>query len=402
MGIKTDSEGNFSLSVEEAGQYKLEPKYHGHNFEPAVMILDVIDDIFELEFNDTEMNTISGYVRASCQTYIGQADIRLYNDKNPFNAIDTTINTNLGSGYYELELPARSYLAEITGFTAEDPLLIPRVQDVIEYFDVTPVDLTDSSQVQIYTYRKPPVIEITGWDDIGCAPFEVPILEMDIDYPLTIEVYEEFGGERCLVDTGIVTIYDDVGTGNQEPIELKLQGGTAFYKLTAGEPNILDGGLRPFQKLLQVEADVTGQKTTAEIWVLVTGHRPREQTFATVSPDVPFMILRDPPGDASYSYLEKDVELRQTINFNHKTSMGFNTWTQTKLGCKMNLGWIAETVVEVWGSFRTAMEMSIEEINQFEYALSYRTLQRFLTSDNSIVTGQGLLPNIDLVGIYFR
>ena len=389
MGVKTNAEGEFIMSVEQAGQYKIQPKFHEHFFEPAEMVLDVRNDIFDLEFLDTSIDTLSGYVRASCQTYIGQADLRIYNQNNPFGAIDTTITTNPGSGYYQIVLPSRAYFAEIVSFTASDPLLIPRPQDVIEYFDVTPADLTDSSIVQNFTYRKPPVIEISGWPEIGCAPFDVPILEMDVVYSLMIEVYEEFGGERCLVDTGTVTIYDDVGTGNQEAVTLKLQAGTALYNLTAGEPNILSGGAHPFQKMLQVQANVDGEKATTETWVLVTGHRPREQTFATVSPDLPFMILRDPPGDASYCYLNKDEELKQTVSFNHKISTALNAWSQTKLGCKMNLGWIAETVVDVWGSFRKALELKIEAISQYEYTLAMKSSQKFMTSDRSVVTGEG-------------
>ena len=389
MGVKTDANGEFVISVEEAGQYKLKPKFHDHGFEPPEMVLDVRDDMFDLEFEDTETDTLSGYVRASCQTYIGQAGLRIYNPKNPFGAIDTTITTNLGSGYYQILLPSREYYTEIVTFKASDPLLIPRPDDVIEYFDVTPVDLTDSSVVQHFVFRKPPVIEVTGWPEIGCAPYDIPILEMDVVYPLIIEVYEEFAGERCLVDTGTVTIYDDVGTGNQDPVTLELEGGIALYDLTAGEPNILSGGAHPYQKMLQVEADVAGEKTTDETWVLVTGHRPREQTFATVSPDLPFMILRDPPGDASYCYVNKEAELKQTLAFDMKTSFGLNTWTQIKLGCKMNLGWIAETVVDVWGSFRNAMEMKIETINQYEYAIAIKSSQKFMTSDRSIITGEG-------------
>ncbi len=389
MGVKTDANGAFIISVEEAGLYRIRPKFREHTFEPAEMLLDVNDDIFDLEFIDTSMNTLSGFVQASCQTYIGQADLRIVNENNPAAAIDTTITTDAGTGYFEIVLPARTYLTELTSFTAEDPLLVPRPDDVVEFFGIRPVDLTDSSRYEKFTFRKAPVVEISGWPEIGCAPFEVPILEMGVIYPLRIEVYEEFGGERCLVDTGKVTIYDDVGTGDQDPVVLDLEDGVAFYDLTVGEPNILSGGLHPYQKLFQVEADVAGMKSSTESWVLVTGHRPREQTFATVSPDLPFMILRDPPGDASYCYVEEESELRQTLSFTHKTSLGVNTWMQTKLGCKMNLGWIAETVVEVWGSFRNAMEMTVEEINQYEYALSFKSSQTFTTSDQSIITGEG-------------
>jgi hypothetical protein len=36
-------------------------------------------------------------------------------------------------------------------------------------------------------------------------------------------------------------------------------------------------------------------------WVLTEGVKPLESTYATTSPEIPFMIIHDPPGDGSSS-----------------------------------------------------------------------------------------------------
>lgn len=62
---------------------------------------------------------------------------------------------------------------------------------------------------------------------------------------------------------------------------------------------------------------------------LVTGARPRTATFfSNTTPELPLMVLRDPPGDQSYSFLSKNNTY--TFNYNH-------TITQQKLQMMMEV-----------------------------------------------------------------
>jgi Concanavalin A-like lectin/glucanases superfamily/FG-GAP repeat/Secretion system C-terminal sorting domain/Bacterial Ig-like domain len=387
-GVKTDSKGYFRLSIEESGTYTIRPRFNAHAFSPAQMTFVVDDDILDLSFEDTTTDTLSGYMLAGCQVYIGRADLRIFNTKNPEGCIDTTITTNETSGFYSIVLPAREYNIEMTALKDSDPNLVPNPEDVVNYFGVETVDLSDEKVGKNFIYHKPPQIKISGLPEKGCAPFEVPIMEQLVKYQLRIEVYENFGGDTCLVDTGFVTIYDDIGGNPNEPIELPLVNGVAEYELLAGDPNILDGGTHPYQKLLQVDADVDGEKATIEQWALVTGNRPREQTFATVSPELPLMILRDPAGDQSYSYLEKQSTTCLDLGFELRSGLGVTSWQEVKIGNKTLAGFGVFIETDFWGTVKNSLSVEASLKSQTAYEMCITNSEIFSTSGNQDITGE--------------
>jgi len=231
LGQKTDAGGIFRLTIEEPGTYRIEPRFKNHTFEPAFMNLRVEDDSLGLNFLDTKTDTLSGHVQASCNIYIGQARLRVFNKKNPAGRIDTTITTNQVTGYYELILPSREYTIEMVEFFPE-PQNIVIAQDVVSYFDPRPIDLTTESQRENFIFRKPPGIKITGLPERGCAPFNIPIMEMGITYPLRIEVFENFGPDTCPADTGFIVIYDGIGGDPSEPDTIMLKDGIGTYEIS--------------------------------------------------------------------------------------------------------------------------------------------------------------------------
>ena len=106
-----------------------------------------------------------------------------------------------------------------------------------------------------FIYRTAPVIRILGFEDfMGGGAYPVPILEQYANYRITIEVLDVYGTDTCYVDSGKVTIYDDVGGDPSNPITLELQDGQVMYEFTPMEPNILGGGSYPYQKLIQFVA----------------------------------------------------------------------------------------------------------------------------------------------------
>jgi hypothetical protein len=116
-----------------------------------------------------------------------------------------------------------------------------------------------------------------------------------------------------------VTFVDNIS--EVDPITLPLVDGRVYYPVNPGVPNIAGGGAHPYQKLLQLQAEVGfSNPVTEEIWALVTGHRPREQTFVTRTPELPFFVVHDPPGDASYAYLEQGTSL--TYAYSNSVQLG--------------------------------------------------------------------------------
>jgi len=386
---KTNNNGEFQLTIEEPGVYTITPRFENHTFSPSEYTITVEEDIFGLDFTDTKMDTLSGKVLASCNIYIGRADLRIWNDKNPAQAIDTTIRSNDVSGYYEIVLPARTYNIEMTNFIPANPTIVSML-DVLAYFSAPyAVDLTTENAKKNFIYRKPPSIKITGYDEFTCAPFDiVPVMEMGVTYPLQIEVYENFNLDTCLADTGYIIIYDGVGGDPSKPDTFSLDSGAVRYNMIAGFPNILGGPLHPYQKNFQVTAYVDGQTVDTIQWVLVEGNKPRASTFVSTSPEIPFNILRDPPGDGSYSYLSQGTTSNHSFKLSAQRSASANIWAEITLGTEFWKGFFSfGSETKVWGKVKGTLEVGATLMSQTEFGLSISNTDRFQTSGNSNITG---------------
>lgn len=387
-GTKTDHEGKFELTVEEIGEYTITPRILNHSINPAEETFQIESDITSVFFEDIEKDTIRGYFLGGCNIYIGQADLRIYNSFNSLAVFDTTITTNEGSGYYELILPSRVYTIEVVGFTANASQNLQEA-DVLNFFgNSTQADISENAVQKDFVYRQPPEIEIVGLPDPGCAPYNVPIVEQIVPYPLEIKVFESFGEETCLTSMGYIVIDDEVKDGYNGPDTIPLVEGVAKYELLPGEPNILDGGMHPYQKRISFHANVDGQTKDMEQYILVEGNRPRETTFTTVSPEVPFLILRDPPGDESYSFLSKNTSFSSSMSLYAQMSSSVNVWGQVKLGVEQEAGVGVFIPYKFWGQIKASLEIGASLKSQVEFGLELSTENKFSTSGNQDITGE--------------
>jgi hypothetical protein len=129
-----------------------------------------------------------------------------------------------------------------------------------------------------------------------------------------------------------VIIYDEVGDLANEPDTLMIENGVVNYELKPGLPNLV----APHQKLFQVEAVVEEVRSDWTEPIVVTGVRAREQTFTTVAPEIPFMILHDPPGDASYSFFEENNTSSLAMRMYSRLEGSLTARSQIKLGPAIN------------------------------------------------------------------
>ncbi|MBN2354695.1 T9SS type A sorting domain-containing protein [candidate division KSB1 bacterium] len=397
-GAKTDADGKFHVAIGHPGTYTFKPTYEDHTFEPATITWTIWSDTSGINFRDTQMHTLSGHVLAGCGYYIGQADLRITNTDYPPAGFDTTITTEQNTGAFEIVLPAREYAIQFVDFQpADDPPIVNR-DEVLNYLEKidSAVDLTLSDQTKEFVYRKKPEVLVTGFYDFGkCedSPFyQVPILEQGILYHLKINVSDRFADQYCPVDTGYVIIQDEVGF-DASTDTVAIDSGFVRYDLRAGYPNLHgsnddDPKFHPFQKRFRIVAHVEEQVTDTTIWVLVTGNQPREQTFATVSPELPMMILRDPPGDASYSFLSKGTVTETSARFWASTNISQNLWGALKVGHKFTTGFCYEVETEIWGQIKSSLEVGAKIQGQTEFGLTITAMETFDTSGDDVFIGE--------------
>ena len=379
----TDEDGNYALSVGQINDYKITPMLEAHGFDPEFADYYVHSDTIVATIFDTTMFTLKGVVKASCDIYIGKAKLSITSGEAGEFCHDTIIMTDTLTGMYEIELPARKYDVSILKFYSENLDVFD--EDVEGYFSGMEVDLTFGDVSQDFIYRSDPDLQVNGFLDYGCDDYdEIPILEQGFQYTIDFEVRELFGENSCLADTGYIVIQNRVGDETNQVDTVYLDGGLAEYTFIPGYPNLLD----PYLKNLTLTAYVGSESVSKSIDILVEGNFPREQTFTTVSPEIPFMILRDPPGDASYSYLEESTTTTTAMRLSAKAGGSINAWAEVKAGVKFEAGFGVTVETEIWGKVRGSLEVGGTISRQDEFTLSITNGEFYATSGNSDITGE--------------
>ncbi len=324
---KTESDGTYSIAADlgkRTVEVRLGEAGDAHPFTPASAAVTVEDDVRGVDFTDGKTRRLSGYFGGSCNTGIGTATIRIFTADGCFEKVIET------SGNYAVDLPPQKYLVQVTGVETTNTQL---KADIIAFFDqlgAQEVDLTAQADTLDLIYRAPLALAISGFPappascpagfNGGSLP-AVPVLTQGDEYPLTISVVEDYGnGQTCPLAEGTLTVTD--GLGNETVVTtLDLVDGQATYTTRAGDPDIFSGRTvegvnRSFQKSLFVSAEVPGRSPVTETaWAVIDGMKARTATFVSATTgEIPLMILHDPPGSESYSYIEEGTTVCNSIS----------------------------------------------------------------------------------------
>jgi hypothetical protein len=173
-----------------------------------------------------------------------------------------------------------------------------------------------------------------------------------------------------------------------------LVGGefTASFELTTFEPNIYV----PFSDLLKITfyepdqfgdpADVAYQMAAR---IMVEGQELQsDPEWTTQAPATPQLILRDPPGDGSYSFLEAATESCHGYGMSVSTDNSLDIWASAKVGVSGSAGFLYESDYEAYAEFSGGLTMGIQETAAEEFEMCFTTTDRFETdADNPFLTG---------------
>ncbi len=374
-GEYTDSSGHYSISVAEAGNYTISVEYLNHKFSPASTFLNIQDPVTNLIFSDTTKTILNGKIAGGCDNFMGVADIIVKSLIS--NCFETTLHTD-SVGSYQLTLPAQKYIVQLVHIDHPDSLTI------INYFTADTIDISEHDTTHNFIYHSPPITKISDLPPAGCGVYNVPILQQEVTYAVKINVTEKYGDLECQVNLGKVTLYDYVAYDNRDTI-ISLGGGSKYYPLTPGYPNITGGGVHPYQKRFVVKTEVDKYTMYDTIWVFVRGQKPREFQFSTVSPEIPLMILRDPPGDQSYSYISTQTSTSVSLGFSFETEVGVGVFAKFKVGGGGEVPGLGSTGAWVGGAVeaKVGLRNTIEGTQEIKISAT----QVLKTSDNDVITG---------------
>lgn len=397
----TDDQGRFNIAA-GFGERVIEARYLDHSFSPAKMELTVEGDQAGLQFINTTYRTLRLNVGGGCGISIGTASVNVFTENDCFS------QTIAADGAYELKLPPQPYLVQVTD--VQTPAGIDKA-DVLQFFEnkgAVEIDLSEGDLELDLTYRAPLVVDIDGLPANSCPNLHVngkplpsvPILEQGpTPVPITVLVNENYGENGlCPVDTGRVTIYDEIADEEDAPVTLTIENGQIQYETFANTPNVAAGrkdalGIdRSYQKSLTAVVEVPDKDAVnAAEWVVVTGDRPRAGTFVSAtSEEIPLLILRDPPGDLSYSYLESGTRVCNTLSNLMLESASLGVEAEIKVGIELfkGLGVMSRTEAALIGG--TRFEFGLEATQSGGMEICATTTERFSTSpDPEFVGPQG-------------
>jgi hypothetical protein len=379
----TDEKGEFTVVVGSGGNYTLKPVLGKHKFNVDSVNLAITTNTTGINFIDTTTATISGFFGASCNSYAGVATLKFSTADNCFSK---QINTQVNSGNFSVRLPAREWDLQVIEF---QPIGNLNRLEVLSYFaETVTADITHSDTILDLIYRNPPKLKMEGILSEWTCDFTLPILHQHGENTLTLIAIEEFNGKTCPASSGTITLKQNI-TSNDTEVQTNLlnyeSGDTLRLRFVPGTPN----RIAPHKKFIQAILNVDGKKDTIYYDFLVTGHVPREKTFTTVTPEIPFHVLYNPPGDNSYSYLEKGQTISNTITISTQSEDELEGFVRAQLFPTLGL--------EVGGAsmeLKTQLDVTYKNTSgsstTTEDAITITTTatDRFQTSANLNFTGE--------------
>ncbi len=397
----TDGSGHFSVPV-PPGDHTLEARQAGHTFSPPIIHLaGVTGDLANLNFLDTTVRHLSGLVAGGCNIPIGTLTLAIESEDRCFSRTITT------AAQYDEALPPLKFFVRVTGIVGAPGG--PDQADVIRFFDklgAREVDLSTANYTLDFKYRAPLEVEVSGLPvaDPSC-PLGVPVIDQMQRFPMTINVFEDYGTlGRCPVDTGTVTVFDEIIDQEKNPVTLVVKNGVAKlqtdnglkpYETAANTPNIFAGRIdsqghdRSYQKSLTVVAEAEGEDPVTHIdWVIVTGQRPRTATFTAEADGVPLLILHDPPGDHSFSFVEQESTFCSKISGISQQGSSASVEGKVHFGIEALLGFIYMTPTHVDVTLAGGVTLGFKAKEGNELEICAKTNQEFRTSSDDLFIGR--------------
>lgn len=400
------ADGSFVIDFDPGTQHWLEAYLAGHDirlengstmYQTPVLTTPVAGVIFEdLTTRRLQVNIVGG--PPTCW------------ESNPLNSTTDPIVINIHStpSCFEREILANDGTILIENLpplkfvvTVDHPVLTNTYQGY--QFDGQAVSLVAADDTLHFVHREPLAVTIDEWSSlVSCDPLydlegnvlpNFPVLGQGDEFDITLNINEDyriFGGVECPVDTGVVNIFDDISDSSPRAVPF-FNGIAVDTSLVVGQPNIV----YPHRKLYQaVAADTTGRESEpAYQWAYVLGSRSREPVFTSSSPvNRLITILRDPPGDGSYSYFYQDSTysfvntdfISESFSFqvNVKVKGSPSTTQIVGLGAAVSF----EVAPSVDWSFAGEAAESVEHKTIEKYSITFS--EDFKTSGNAVFVGE--------------
>ncbi|NPA37141.1 MAG: T9SS type A sorting domain-containing protein [Chlorobi bacterium] len=189
------------------------------------------------------------------------------------------------------------------------------------------------------------------YDENGNYAFDHPVLKQNNYYSLKFLAYEKYEnhdeGAECPTDSvpvtdGVVNITTSLAADHKEmQFSLNPETGSVDYTFEAGEPNLsVNAEDESLNFLQQISATfiINGKQYNWDgTYAYVLGYKTSGTNFVTAGQIYVDFILRDPPGDASYAYIEKGSSIEHSYTYTDEDGVSSETSLTAHLGGEVTL-----------------------------------------------------------------
>jgi hypothetical protein len=254
------------------------------------------------------------------------------------------------------------------------------------------LEVPDTLVQRTLVYHKPAMITLASEFGMrpSCDATQPRVINQGESYSLAFRITENHQGVSCDVTEGYMIINNSAATVQRIRIDYdSTRNGFPAHTFVAGTPNLVF----PFRKGINIQyfssiGDLLAERT---IPVVVLGSDVIPGSDIIVDPTdeegqlkYPVVILRDPPGDGSYSYIDEGQTITKSYADVSSFRLGGGLVTDLKIAAKVGI-FVTASVLGGGGEDRENTQ-----------ELSFTTQQRIETSSTSDFVG----PDADvLVGV---
>jgi len=279
--------------------------------------------------------------------------------------------------------------------------------------DAVDVDLTQGDTDVTLTYRSPMVVELkhdrfddfeksnaTEWDGLPVYKYNnntdsVFVAHKGDAIAVKAKVYELYSGKQCPLDSVEMTVTSNLGEGSEIlyngtfiPSSKMVLATTAV----AGDPNLTGDHTKTLSVFVE---DSVGRQKSIEESIIILGQKMTEYTFATKIKTVPLLWLPDPPGDNSYSSVEKGQEfcssVEQEIVIGTETELATENNATPRVATTLGLGMVPGPMIEIEFNIGAKVELGaklgIETTMKKSFEVCASLNEAIQTSDDNEIVG---------------
>jgi hypothetical protein len=405
--VMTDEEGYYVLEVEHGTPCVVSVDYKTHTFDRVWDLGAVTFPRTNIDFQDISTTGLIVQVVGGSDSWpIGEFDVSLNSVNGLYSSEITGQDWSPGMILIP-NIPPLDFNITVDP-AGGDPFNLA-VDDQFQSIKTQHIDLSDagpSPDTLRFEWRAPLQVGVDWPDELELKYFASDpghtygfyVIGQNEWTELQIRAFEDysttgFPDRQTFLTDCELRIVDDVGPAGET--EADFSGQQAYvYQFAPYLPNILDGGERPYQNLLEVviHDPQLDRYASSTDWVLTQGARPTENNYATTSPEIPFLILHDPPGDRSYASFRESSSHSVAFSVSYSSSELNGGHEVSHLGPDIvsNIGvmYSVQTFFNITLDVAYGYQVQVTQGDAYESCYTFTTTEEYKTSDQDQLIGR--------------